>query len=328
MLEGNDDYGGRTNNKMNTLRKFLPLALIAAWPAVQPALAQSCTGLSDFSGHYMFVASRSAYSTAAPAPERVTNIPQKYSPAPVGILLRGALDTAPFAGVGRILADGQGGLYAGPAEAVYITTRVGSYSVSQECTLSMTLTDGFLPIDLIAPPTPAAVRFTGVLQSRGGESTLSQISGGEGTMLALSRAHQANSCSNATFTGPYGLAAQGVRLAETEPEAKTPNLDLSSFSMVGRIISDGAGSLFLQDGTQGTALQLTGTYTLLADCSGTAKITDGKTTRTINFVLTQANSAQNFTASGVGFSRPVMHFVIADPRLAVTGVGREATGRL
>ena len=67
---------------------------------------------------------------------------------------------------------------------------------------------------------------------------------------------------------------------------------------------------------------------MLADCSGTAKITDGKTPRTINFVLTQANAAQNFTASGVGFSRPVMHFVIADPKMAVTGIGREATGRL
>ena len=313
---------------MNT-RCLLALAILAATATLTPsAQAQSCTGVTDFSGHFMFVATRQLFSTPLPPPARVTNVPPKYSPTPIGSLLQSALGTAPFAVTGRILADGQGGLYAGPADSVYITTRVGSYSVASECTLKLTLTDGFLPIDLIAPPTPGTAQFTGVLQSRGGESNLIQSSGGNGTALSLTRAHVANSCSNSTFSGAYGLAASGVDWTAAKEE-QSPGDSLAIFSLVGRIVSDGAGNLFLQDGTQGTPLQLTGTYSLLADCTGTARITDGsKTKYALSFVLTQANAAQNFTAIGVSFSRPVMRFVIVDPKMAVTGVGREATGRL
>ncbi len=309
---------------MNTTIREIPMLLALAMPAA--LLGQSCTGATDFSGHYMFVGSRQLFSTPLPPPDRVTNIEPRYSATPVGTLLRGALGTAPFAVAGRLVADGQGGLYAAPGDAVYITTRVGSYSVSQECTLTLAVTDGFLPADLIASPTPGVARFTGVLQSRGGESNLLQSSGGNGVGLLLARAHVANSCSNATFTGPFGLAASGVQWSAEPGELKLDSLSI--FNMVGRIVSDGAGNLFLQDGTIGLPLQLTGTYSLQADCSGTAKLTDGRTTRNISFVLTQANPAQNFTASGVGFSRPLMHFVIADPKIAATGVGREATGRL
>ena len=309
------------------IRYLLPLSILAAAMVAPSAWAQSCTGVNDFSGHYMFVATRQLFSTPVPPPDRFTNVQPKYSATPIGVLLGSALGTAPFAVAGRIVADGQGGLYAAPAEAVYITTRVGSYSVTPECTVPLTITDGFLPVDLIAPPTPGTVQFTGVLQSRGGESNLIQSSGGNGTAISLTRAHVANSCSNATFSGPYGLAASGVDwTAATQEQSKGDSLSI--FSLVGRIISDGVGNLYLQDGTQGTALQLTGTYSLLADCTGTAKITDGKTKFAISFVLTQANAAQNFTASGVSFSRPVMRFVIVDPKMAVTGVGREATGRL
>jgi len=313
---------------MKTARPFPAALLLAALPAafVQPALAQSCTGPADFSGYYMFVGSRQLFSTPLPPPDRITNIEPTFSNTPIGHLLRGALSTAPFAVAGRLIVDGQGGIFAAPAEVVFITIRVGTYSVTTDCTLNITLTDGFLPIDLIAPPTPGTAKFTGVLQSRGGESNLVQVSGGDGTFLSLSRAHQAGSCSNATFTGPYGLAARGVEL-ESDPEAKTVAVKLAA-SFAGRIVSDGNGNLFPQEGTGGAPLQMTGTYTLLADCTGSAKLNDGKTTRTINFVLTQANTAQNATANGVTFSRPVMHFVLADPNTAVVGVGREATGRL
>jgi hypothetical protein len=125
----------------------------------------------------MFVATRQLLSTPVPPPDRVNNVEQQYSATPTGSLLRGASGIAPFAVVGRLVADGQGGLYAAPAEAVYITSRVGTYSVTQECTINLTITDGFLPDDLIAPVTPATVRFTGVLQSRGGESNLIQANG-------------------------------------------------------------------------------------------------------------------------------------------------------
>jgi hypothetical protein len=304
-------------------RSLLPLVALATF---QYAQAESCTGATDFSGHYMFVATRQLFSTPLPPPERVTNAEPKFSATPVGTLLRGALSTAPFAVTGRLIADGQGGLYAAASDAIYVSARVGSYAVSPECTLSMTITDGFLPVDLIAPLTPGVVRFSGILQSRGGESNLIQSSGGDGTAVLISRAHQANSCSNVTFSGAFGFAATGVQWSVDAAELKLDSLGI--FSMVGRVVSDGAGNLFLQDGTLGVPLQFTGTYSLQPDCTGTAKISDGKTTRTLNFVLTQANSAQNFTAVGVSFSRPVMRFVIADPKMAVTGVGREATGRL
>lgn len=310
---------------MNTSYK-LGAALLLSLPVAPFARAQSCTGNTDFSGHYMFVATRQLFSTPAPPPERVTNAEPKYSATSVGSLLRGALGNVPFAATGRLVSDGQGGLFAAPSDSLYISTKVGTYTVSAECTLSMTITDGFLPFDLIAPLTPGVARFTGILQTRGGESNLIQSSAGDGTTLLIARAHQANSCSNSSFSGAYGFAANGVQWTVAADELKPESLSI--FSLVGRVVSDGAGSLFLQDGTVGIPLQFAGTYTLQPDCTGTAKITDGKTTRNLNFVMTQANPAQNFTAIGVGFSRPVMRFVIADPKMAVTGVGREATGRL
>ena len=307
---------------MNT-KTLLPMALLLAG-AAPLVRAESCTGASDFSGQYMFVATRQLFSTPPPTPERVTNVEPRFSPTPVGSILRGALGVSPFAAVGRLLADGQGGLISSAAGTVYLTARVGSYSVTPECTLNVTITDGLLPVDLIAPLTPGAVRFTGVLQSRGGESNLIQVSSGSGSTLTLVRAHVSNSCSNATFSGAYGLAASGVQMAGENEKLASPNLEI--FSMVGRIVSDGAGNL-VQD-APGIPLQLTGTYELQADCAGTAKLTDGKTTRSINFVLVHANPAQNFTAIGVAFSRPVMRFVFTDPKMAVIGEGREATGRL
>ena len=66
----------------------IPLALLLTLPAAQSALAQSCTGVTDFSGHYMFVATRQLLSTPVPPPDRVNNVEQQYSATPTGSLLR------------------------------------------------------------------------------------------------------------------------------------------------------------------------------------------------------------------------------------------------
>ena len=48
----------------------------------------------------------------------------------------------------------------------------------------------------------------------------------------------------------------------------------------------------------------------------------------LGFQTKQCAHQAGWALKGVGFSRPVMRFVVTDPNLAVTGVGREATGRL
>lgn len=305
-----------------TYKQILPLFLIAGSVFAQ---SSTCSGAADFSGYYVFASSRMLFSKPLPPAPNVTNARPRFSSTPVGALLKGALDTAPFAVTGRLVADGQGSLFASAPDAVFVTTRVGTYSVTTECTLTLTITDGFLTPDLLEPFTTGTVRFTGLLGARGGESTLIQTSGGKGVTLSIGLAAVAHNCSNATMSGGFALAANGVEWT-AEEEAKPQTLAI--YSMVGRIVSDGNGKLFIEDTTAGKLLQISGSYSIQPDCTGMARLIEGKTTRNISFVLLQSSPASFYGAVGASYSRPVIRFAITDPKVAAVGQGREATGRL
>jgi hypothetical protein len=85
-------------------------------------------------------------------------------------------------------------------------------------------------------------------------------------------------CTAKTLTGAYGFSVRGT------------NLRVGEFAIVGHFVSDGSGSV------QGSAAQtvngtisrgaITGTYTVEADCTGTASLTaTGGNKTTMNFVI-------------------------------------------
>src|SRR5207302_3052246 len=116
---------------------------------------------------------------------------------------------------------------------------------------------------------------------------LLQTGTGSGTIITLSKTRQFYGCTNDGLSGTFGVAASGVSSTAAATAGDPPVS--TAFGLLGRFNADGQGNL-LED-TVGAASplvqrQVTGTYTVNADCTGTASLTgsDGKS-RKINFVI-------------------------------------------
>ena len=163
---------------------ILIFLLTGALSVLSTLNAQTCAGTQDFSGPYVFTSVRLLYAAQSATPPGTTAsaaapliyAPQadaapgttgQYSLTPIGQLVGRASNAVPFSNVGRVLADGAGGLYANRGgDPVFV--RVGAYTVSSECLLSLTLGDGFSSDKDAKPP----VVFTGVITDRGAEANL------------------------------------------------------------------------------------------------------------------------------------------------------------
>jgi hypothetical protein len=113
------------------------------------------------------------------------------------------------------------------------------------------------------------------------------IAGLAGLFFPLcANAEPMKSCTNASWEGNYGYRLTGERIGGANPGPR---------AAVGKIISDGHGNL---SGTEtksnsGAILQgltFTGSYTMLADCTGTGVVTisDGDV-RNFNFVVVEGS---------------------------------------
>jgi hypothetical protein len=282
--------------------------------AVSSAKAQICSGNNDFQGPYLLVASR---NVATPPPAGGTPAPHpaaEYSKSAIGELLKGAGGTAPFGVTARIIPNGQGELLAAGPDLQFGTTRVGTYRVNGDCTMSMTIADGFATsLDVLGQVvTRGDVSFQGILQDRNNEANLIQTSPGSGTILHLERPHSAINCTNTTLGGIYGLIAQGVDKGTEEAPGETP------FTMFGRFFAEN-GEFKLDTAALESTLpkrQITGTYKVEVDCTGTAKlIQDG---RTLNASFVLLRGGVQFGA----FQRAAMRLAFTDGRLVGTGEAR------
>src|SRR5439155_14886496 len=96
-----------------------------------------------------------------------------------------------------------------------------------------------------------------------------------------------NGCSNDGLAGTFGLTAAGVATIPAATVGATPTSQ--AFTLFGRFNADGLGN-FVQDSvglsSPLTKRQITGTYTVNLDCTGTGTLVgaDAKV-RKINFVL-------------------------------------------
>lgn len=295
-------------------RFFLPLLmllLIAA--AVAPA--QTCSGNQDFYGVYLYTAfNNRPVPAAAPSPSSALT----FSETPTGRLLKNVYLQVPFASTGRLIADGLGGVFAAPPDADVITTRIGTYKVNSDCTLTMSLFDAFnariLPIGDPVPRGTAA--FEGILQNRGDEANFLQTGQTWATSLSLARPFLAQGCTNAVLSGVFGIAGTGtatVAATESAPASAVP------LSLLGRFVADGAGNLTPDTPALESPLpkrQITGTYKVEADCTGTARLIQDTRILNITFVL-----LRNGVRFGE-FARATMRFAFADLNMAGLGTAR------
>jgi hypothetical protein len=265
-----------------------------------------------------------------------------YSNTQLGRLLGGLAGTAVGSVTGVFYFDGNGNIFASNTVGGAPNTIVGTYTVNNDCTITISLKDAFST----SSPAPAAVSFTGLLAGTGTEidllatSQLPSSSNSTPTTSAILRLYRVpanQTCSAGTLTGPYSLTGTGFNSSNV------------ATAFVGRVLFDGTGKIL--DGTTTgvttplSTLQYTGTYTVNADCTGTLSLTPkaapttsggtggspGTTATTSTppitaaFVITNPIVQVNSTGS-VAFQspfglRPTLIFSLASQTQVVSGIG-------
>jgi len=295
---------------------LLPLFFLLIFASWLPG--QTCSGNQDFYGAYLFTAASPAFqpeTTVTPP-----NIP--FSNTALGRTLKSILGQTRFATNGRLIADGLGTVFAAPPDAETIVNRVGVYRVNGDCTMSLTLFDGFITgIDFLGNPLiRGGVSFEGVLQDRGSEAAFVQTGTTWPTTLSLARPYLAQGCTNNALSGAFGVAGSGIRISTTRPDDDTPpRTVIAPVSLLGRFVANGAGG-FQPDtpGLESAQLkrQITGTYKVDADCTGAARMVIDNQAFNINFILLRGGVRFG------EFARAALRFTFADAGVVGSGSGR------
>jgi hypothetical protein len=293
--------------RLNRLQRAI--FVIVGGLAIVPTLsARSCGGNGDVVGSFGWLGGR----TSDFVPIGVTP-PGTYtgSSTPIGVLVVGAVNPAAFASVGRLFLDGNGGVFASSTPGG-IQTPAGTYTINLDCTVSATLTDVFaMPGGAGLTPTQASATFEGVMVAGGNEIDLTQTGSSVGTSVVLRKTKQ--SCSIDGLFSAFGISATGVTTTTIVGSAPTT----APFSIVGRFVADGAGNLVEDAIAQASPLnnrKVTGTYTVNADCTGTATLVtaDGKKRGSNTVIVIQG--------ADLGNSQQTIEFAFTDP--GVVGSGR------
>jgi hypothetical protein len=187
--------------------------------------------------------------------------------------------------------------------------------------MSATFTDAFAAMPATAPGspatvvTPASATFEGVVLNHGNDIDLVQTgSSATGAVIEMRHTLQFSGCTNASLTGGFGVVSQATMVSA---DSSTP----TAVPLFGRLVSNGDGIFGFDALGQGSALpgrQLSGTYTVNPDCTGTAHIVlSDKTTRNINFVLVQSDAGA--CLNPIRSVQPELLFGFTDA--GVTGIG-------
>jgi hypothetical protein len=281
------DLQVKNRNQPGRIASIILGAVLAMTPVLQ---ARTCGGTGDVIGSFGWSGARTTEFVPATA-----GMPGPAGSAtPIGALLAAAGNTAAFATVGRAYLDGNGGVFASstPGGTLY---SVGAYTVNGDCTVSVSLNDAFATSGAAGlTPVQATATYQGVLVQDGNEIDLIQTGSTATSALTLTKTQQ--SCSAGNVLSAFGITATGASTAvvsstgtttttttTTAPSSPTP------FSIVGRFVADGAGNLTTDgfgEASPLTSREITGTYTVNTDCTGTATlITSDGVKRGANFVI-------------------------------------------
>jgi hypothetical protein len=222
---------------------------------------------------------------------------------------------------GRIFADGGGNLYASSVTGgLLMNTLAGTYTVSTDCSVKMTLNDPFVtttPAPGTVLTSPTAVTLEGEL-SGGQIDAVVTGANAAGASVTFVRTSQFNACSNANLLGNFSVVGSGFALpatgTTTDPGTGTTTTTAAftpgfagtlgtPFGLLGRFTADGLGNLAADNAATPSPLKrtLTGTYTVNVDCTGTAKFIDANnTTRNASFVIVNEAAPSGSNNSNAG----------------------------
>ena len=275
----------------------------------------------------------------------------------IGNLLTGLVNSRAFSAVGRIFADGAGNLYASPTVGLISNIQAGTYTVSASCSITMTLTDPFIANASTLTTTPGLpVTLTGYISSNGAELDMFGSNGATVTFLK-----QSGNCNNSSLNGDFTIsgtgfyfpsAGNGLTTTVGQP-AVTPSGTTTGpcvngtattsgsgcigafttgatgalgtpFSLLARFVADGNGVLTTDfSGQQSTGQNVTGIYSVNADCTGTAHVVDAAgITRNISFVLVNQAAQCSLGASSQSSGRQALEFVFSDPGVMGGGIAQ------
>jgi hypothetical protein len=285
--------------------------------ANQLADAQYCQVTnSSLNGPYGYVASElGTVMTTSPgtltngAPSS-TGAPNTYSSSNIGQLLAGIAAGNQFGYAGALTLDGAGNVSASSAPMGMVISRVGTYNVNPDCSVSVSLMDTFgtntsvtqlagivlgrgSEIDLVSP---------GGLQSPSGPAA--STSTGSGLAIKLVRALYQSGCSVSNLTGLYAFVVNPISLPMMTGTGTAPATASLPKSIMGYLDFDGIGNVVPLPSTgasnsssnvsvQSTfaTLAFTGSYVVNMDCTATMMITNSGSAPTaqlvtFNFVIT------------------------------------------
>jgi hypothetical protein len=317
---------------------FLSAALCGTFAAAQQMSCPATT--SSVIGSYGYVANQLPLSGVVLTPPG-TNPPN--SNTPIGNLIENINTGAEFWSAGILYFDGAGNIAVGAStQSVGAATVVGSYTVNSDCTINVTLTDVFntrtITASGVATPTMASTSLIGLVLGGGAEIALSAaqslrstngntpvIPGAFASRLVLQLTKSLTYCSASSLVGTYGLVGTGFAPSNTAGAPQPAGFFAS-------LAFDSNGNVTAQMTAPGSPLasfQLTGTYSVNLDCSGTMKLsgaiisagsgtTAGTPTFLVDFVLTPPLGA--VTLSGYA-TRPGIEFTLWNSTETFFGTG-------
>jgi len=272
-----------------------------------------------------------------------TTTTTNFSTTSIGALVSGLSSPRVFSAVGRVFFDGVGHIYASPTTGLLTNTQVGTYNVTSDCGITVTLNDPFATGAVgptVTTPTTGTVSLEGEILDTLDTGEIDLVSSGTtatGALVTLVKTAQFSSCTNASLTGNFGIVAQGMVTSGTTFTATTPTGTVglgttttaafgsgvtgtlgTPFTLLGRFVADGSGNLVtdLAATTSPLKRSLTGTYIVNADCTGTAHLVDSNgTARNISFILVNASGPFSVQTS----VRQELQFVFTDTGVIGTG---------
>ncbi len=326
------------------LTRSLAVACFGGIALLPLASAQVCSsGSATLNGAYGFVATQFASSGAAPR--------TGFSSSEIGTLLSGIAGSGAFSAVGFLNFDGAGGIFATSSPTGGFFAQVGTYTVNTDCTVAATLTDPMT----FGGTNRATSSLQGVVLGGGSEVDFEPVPATGTTtnfslVVRLFRPLYPSGCTTANLIGPYGLVTDILFQTVPVNPPGTGNVAILSAPVnppgsgniptVARVRFDGGGSVVADPIVTGSplgSLQLTGTYTVNTDCTGTMTLANPPTTGTItppavttfviNFILTQPSvsvslGAPNLTGLSANQLRPGIVFGLSNARQTAFGYGR------
>jgi hypothetical protein len=321
------------------MRNFLPALISVTFCGTFAAAQTICTATTaSVNGTYGYTATELSLMNGLAITPPGTN-PQVYSDTPIGSLIGSIHGGNAFWLAGTLTFDGVGNISAASSSSTLgAQTIVGTYTVSSGCVIAINLTDAFntTPTSAtVTAPTPGTTSLIGLVLGGGSQIDLSAaqsttstngntplVNTGVASRLIIQLTRGLSSvCSAATLSGSYGLIGTGF--AVVNPSTGTNGTGATGTgstntstgteqpaTLLSILDFDGNGNVIAQTVNGSSPLanfQMTGTYIVNLDCSGSMKLT--------NMAAPTGTSTGTGTGTGTTTSTPpvLVNFVLTAP---------------